>query len=208
MPRTAVAALTVLEAARVLECAPQTVRRLLQKGRLPGRKHGREWIVWLWADTDGAHRGIPSAPRTVPTTTPAALRQRLRSVGAALITVGNQTAGTHPRRGQVFLTWRTPRSLQVTLAIGRTRLPQAWAPHALGTALPFWVQERPRWRRVLPLLRRYERLRLWCHPRLLRIPEAMAVVQDELAQLEAALEVLAPEAQASSSRQASGDSHA
>jgi hypothetical protein len=129
-------------------------------------------------------------------------------VGAALITIGNQTAGTHPQRGQVFLTWRTPRSLQVTLAIGRARLPQAWAPHALGTTLPFWVQERPRWRRVLPLLRRYERLRLWCHPRLLRIPEAMAIVQDELAQLEAALEVLAPEAQASSSRQASGDSHA
>jgi excisionase family DNA binding protein len=99
MPRTAFASLTVPEAARVLGCASQTVRRLLQKGRLPGRKHGREWIVWLWADTDGAHRGIPSAPRTMPTTTPAALRQRLRSVGAALITIGNQTAGTHPQRG-------------------------------------------------------------------------------------------------------------
>jgi hypothetical protein len=125
-----------------------------------------------------------------------------------LIAVGNQTVGTHPRRGQVFLTWRTPRSLQVILAIGRARLPQAWAPHALGTALPFWVQERPRWRRVLPLLRRYERLRLWCHPRLLRIPSVIAVVQDELAQLEAVLEVLAHEVPGSSSRQASDDSHA
>ena len=206
MPRTVFAELTVPEAARVLGCASQTVRRLLQKGRLPGRKHGREWIVWFWADTDGAHRGMPSAPRTVPTTTPAALRQRLRSVGAALITIGNQTAGTHPQRGQVFLTWRTPRSLQVTLAIGRTRLPQAWAPHALGTALPFWVQERPRWRRVLPLLRRYERLRLWCHPRLLRIPDVVGVVQDELVQLEAALGALTQETLIPPSRQARSNS--
>jgi excisionase family DNA binding protein len=204
MPRTAFAELTVPEAARVLGCASQTVRRLLQKGRLPGRKHGREWIVWFWADTDGAHRGLPSAPRTVPTTTPAALRQRLRSVGAALIAVGNQTAGTLPRRGQVFLTWRTPRSLQVILAIGRAQHTQQWAPHALGAALPFWVRERSRWRRVLPLLRRYERLRLWCHPRLLRTPEVMAVVQDELTQLEAALGVLAHETQASSSLPLSG----
>jgi hypothetical protein len=139
-------------------------------------------------------------PRSAPAITPAALRQRLRSVGAALITVGNQTAGTQPRQGQMFLTWRNPRSLQVTLALGRARLPQAWAPHALGTALPFWVRERPRWHRVLPLLRRYERLRLWCHPRLLRIPAVMAVVQDELAQLEDALEVLTHEAHASSRR--------
>jgi hypothetical protein len=108
----------------------------------------------------------------------------------------------------VFLTWRTPRSLQVTLAIGRMRLTKTWAPHALGTVLPFWVQERPRWRQVLPLLRRYERLRLWCHPRLLRIPAMMAVVQDELTQMEAALEALAREAHASARRQASGDSHA
>jgi hypothetical protein len=36
----------------------------------------------------------------------------------------------------------------------------------------------------------------------------MAVVQDELAQVEAALEVLAHEVQDSSSRQASDDSHA
>jgi excisionase family DNA binding protein len=203
MPRTAFTALTVQEAARVLECAPQTVRRLLQTGRLSGHKHGREWIVW-WADMDGAYRGRPSASQTALATTPAELRQRLRSVGAALITIGNQTTGTHPRRGQVFLTWRTSRSLQVTLAIGRTRLTQEWAPHALGTTLPFWVQERPRWRRVLPLLRRYECLRLWCHPRLLRIPDVVGVVQDELGQLEAALGALAQEALLPPSRQARG----
>jgi hypothetical protein len=198
MPRTAFAALTVLEAARVLECAPQTVRRLLQ--------NGREWIVWWWADMDGAYRGRPSASHTAPAITPAVLRQRLRSVGEALITIGNQTTGTHPRRGQVFLTWRTSCSLQVTLAIGRTRLTQEWAPHALGTALPFWVQERPRWRRVLPLLRWYECLRLWCHPRLLRIPDVVGVVQDELVQLEAALGALAQEALIPPSRQARGGS--
>jgi hypothetical protein len=40
----------------------------------------------------------------------------------------------------------------------------------------------------MPLFRWYERLRMWCHPRLLRSPEVRAVVQDELTQLEAALE--------------------
>jgi excisionase family DNA binding protein len=98
MPRTAFAELTVLEAARVLGCAPQTVRRLLQQGRLPGRKHGQVWIVWWWVDTDDAPRGRPSAPCTTPATTPAALRQWLWRLGAMLIAVGNQTAGTHPRR--------------------------------------------------------------------------------------------------------------
>jgi excisionase family DNA binding protein len=128
MSRTACAELTVLEAARVLECAPQTVRRLLQQGRLPGRKHGRAWIVWWWVDTDDAPRVRSSAPRTAPTTTPAALRQWLRNLGKTLIAVGNQTAGTQPRRGQVFLTWRTPRSLQVTLTIGRVCPTLVWAP--------------------------------------------------------------------------------
>jgi excisionase family DNA binding protein len=202
MSRTVFAALTVPEAARVLGCASQTVRRLLQNGQLPGRKHGREWIVWLCADMTSTHRDTLSAPHTVPTTTPAALRQRLRIVGAALITVGNQTAGILPRRGQVFLTWRTPRSLQVILAIGRTQHTQQWAPHALGAALPFWVRERSRWRQVLPLLRRYERLRLWCHPRLLQIPDVVGVVQDELAHLEAALGALAYEASVPPSREA------
>jgi hypothetical protein len=102
--------------------------------------------------------------------------------------VGNQAAAVAPARGAVFLAWRTPHGLQVTLAIGRRRPTQGWAPHALGTALPFWIRERARWSRVLPLLRWYERLRGWCHPRLLRIPEVMTVVQDELTQLEAALE--------------------
>jgi hypothetical protein len=47
------------------------------------------------------------------------------------------------------------------------------------------------------LLRRYERLRMWCHSRLLRIPEVRAVLKDELTQLNTTLGLLAQEASTS-----------
>src|SRR5262249_59274316 len=87
-----------------------------------------------------------------------------------------------------------PRSLGVTFAIGRTHPTRGWTPIALGLEYPFWLEGRPRWRPVLPLLRRYERLRLWCATALLRIPGVSAVVLGELARLEAALEALHPPA--------------
>jgi hypothetical protein len=111
----------------------------------------------------------------------------LRQVGAQLIVVGNQAAGTPRRRGHIFLTWRTPQGLQITLAMGRQSATRGWAPHALGTDLPFWLQERSRWSRVLPLLRWYEQLRGWCHPRLLHVPGVGEVVLAELARFEASL---------------------
>jgi hypothetical protein len=56
--------------------------------------------------------------------------------------------------------------------------------------LPFWVEERTQWRRVIPLLRHYERLRHWCTPQLLRVPGTDMMVMAELARLEATLEAL------------------
>jgi excisionase family DNA binding protein len=179
--------LTVEEAAAALHVSPRTVRRLLQAGRLGGRKLGREWVVWWPKNLDEKPVTRFSRPAEEYAGSPTAIRERLRQAGDTLIMVGNQVAGTAMQRGAVFLTWRRPGSLQVTLAIGRTHPTRGWTPQALGTELPFWLQERPRWRPVLPLLRRYERLRLWSHPRLLRIPTVGAVVQNELTQLEAAL---------------------
>jgi hypothetical protein len=115
------------------------------------------------------------------------LRPKLRQAGTRLITVGNQVAGAQRQRGQVFLTWRRPRSLQIIFALGRQHPTHGWTPQALGTDLPFWFREQARWRRVLPLLRRYEQVRSWCHPRLLRIPGVGEVVRTALAHLEATL---------------------
>lgn len=99
-------------------------------------------------------------------------------------------AASVPRPGAVFLTWRAPRSLRVTFAIGRTSPLQGWAPYAVGVELPFWLTERAAWRPVLPLLRHYDQLRTWCAPRLLRVPGVRAVVLAELVRLEAALGLL------------------
>ena len=106
--------------------------------------------------------------------------------------MGNALAAPALRPGTVFLAWRAPRSLGVGFAIGRAHPTRGWTPIALGLEYPFWLEGRPRWRPVLPLLRRYERLRLWCAPALLRIPGVSAVVVGELTRLEVALEALHP----------------
>jgi excisionase family DNA binding protein len=173
----------VQEAARVLGCSARTVRRWLQTGRLAGQKRGRDWVVW----------GLPPAALVPPEApTPARVRARLRAVGARLITVGNTLAAPAPRPGTVLLAWRAPRSLRVVFAIGRTHPTRGWAPIALGLEYPFWLEGRARWQPVLPLLRRYERLRIWGTAPLLRIPGVRAVLLGELGTLEAALEALCP----------------
>jgi excisionase family DNA binding protein len=173
--------LAVHEAARVLGCSVRTARRWLQSGRLTGQKLGRDWVVW----------GLPpSSPGDVPAAerpTRALVRSRLRAVGARLIAVGNAVVAPTPRPGTVFLAWRAPRSLGVGFAIGRVHPTRGWAPIAVGLEYPFWLEGRPHWRPVLPLLRRYEQLRLWCAPALLRVPGVSAVVLGELTVLEAAL---------------------
>jgi hypothetical protein len=118
------------------------------------------------------------------------VRARLRAAGAQLIAVGNALAAPVLRPGVVFLAWRAPRSLSVIFAIGRAHPTRGWAPIAVGLDYPFWLEGRPRWRLVRPLLRRYEQLRLWCVPALLRLPGVRSVVLDELTRLEAALEAV------------------
>ena len=130
---------------------------------------------------------------------PARLRARLRTAGAQLIAVGNALAAPALRPGVVFLAWRAPRSLSVTFAIGRAHPTRGWAPIAVGLDYPFWLEGRPRWRLVRPLLRRYEQLRLWCVPALLRLPGVRSVVLDELTRLDAALEALRAETAAAPS---------
>ena len=45
---------------------------------------------------------------------------------------------------------------------------------------PLWLQECQRGRPVQSLLRQYEQLRLWYHPRLLHIPQVLEVVEIKL----------------------------
>jgi excisionase family DNA binding protein len=185
--------LSVDETAQALGCSRQTVRRLLQMGRLAGRKLGREWVIWWPAEEQT--RAVPqrrerASPRVSPAPTTAAVRARLRAVGQQLIAVGNRVAQGRRRRGALFLTWRAPQSLRVTIAMGRESPSTGWSPYALGVEVPFWLAERPRWRQVMPLLRRYERVRGWCAPQLLRIPGVSDVVLTELLRLEAAVATL------------------
>ncbi len=188
---------SVAEAAVRLSIAPHRVRRLLQGGRLPGRKLGREWAV-LWP-TDARMRGGGNADHNseqVSRETPhllTALRQQLRQVGTTLIRTGNASAQARPARGAVFLTWRRPNSLAVTFAMGRVTPTQQWAPYALGSDLPFWLKDRARWAPVIPVVRRYDRVRGWCVPRLVRLAGVAAVIVDDIARLEEALARLGTE---------------
>lgn len=173
--------LSVQEVATALGVSPRTIRYWLQTGQLPGEKVGGIWHIWgqdlcVSGLDGGGARGILQH-----------LRPRLRQAGTRLITVGNHVAGAQRQRGQVFLTWRRSQSLQIIFALGRQHPTHGWTPHVLGTELPFWLQERPQWRRVLPLLRQYEQVRSWCHPRLLRIPGVGEVVLQEIRGLETAL---------------------
>jgi hypothetical protein len=173
--------LAVQEVATGLGVAPRTVRYWLQTGQLPGEKMGGIWHIW------GRDLAVSGLKEGDTLGTPQHLRPRLRQVGARLMTVGNHMAGAQHQRSQVFLTWRRPRSLQIIFALGRQHPTHGWTPQALGTELPFWFREQAQWRRVLPLLRRYEQVRSWCHPRLLRIPGVREVVHTALAHLEATL---------------------
>jgi excisionase family DNA binding protein len=193
MPQYPASVLSVEEAAQTLRCSPQTVRRLLQTGRLGGRKIGREWVV-LWSAKTRRTRGAQQEsqePFTVQRISTAVIRQRLREVGALLIEVGNQVAQARRDRGKLFLTWRSAHSLRVTLAMGRTSPTKGWSPQAVGLDIPFWLEERPRWQQVMPFLRRYEHIRTWCAPQLLRIPGVGETVLMELQQLAVALRTLA-----------------
>jgi hypothetical protein len=136
------------------------------------------------------HRGQKSNAALQQSTT-ATIRLRLREVGTLLIAVGNYVAQARKGRGQLFLTWRTPHALRVTLAIGRESPTRGWSPRALGVELPFWLAERTHWRQVMPLLRRYEQLRSWCAPQLLRIAGVSDAVLEELSHLEAILQAMA-----------------
>jgi excisionase family DNA binding protein len=186
--------LSVDEAAQALGCSPQTVRRLLRAGRVEGRKLGREWVVWFTAETSAVRMSGHRAQKSditlqQPTTT--TIRKRLREVGTLLIAVGNHMAQARKGRGQLFLTRRTPHALRITLAIGRQSLTKGWSPYVLGVELPFWLAERTHWRQVMPLLRRYEQIRSWCAPRLLRIAGVGEAVLAELRRLETALQAMA-----------------
>jgi hypothetical protein len=197
MPQTTMRVLSVADTATVLGIAPRTVRRWLQDGLLVGQKMGRSWVVFCPAElATAATRPVGTVLPQRVQPTPTMLRQRLRQLGQRLITVGNAGAGARRARGEVFVTWRRPGRLQLTFAIGRASPTQRWAPRALGLEVPFWLTERQRWRPVQRLLRRYEQLRLWCHPRLLGIPQVLEVMEAELGQLQAAVEAFAAYAEA------------
>jgi hypothetical protein len=84
-------------------------------------------------------------------------------------------------------------SLAVTFAIGRVTPTQKWAPYALGIELPFWIAERARWTSLMPVVRRYDRVRGWCVPRLVRLAGVASVIEDEIARLDKALARLGSE---------------
>jgi hypothetical protein len=187
--------LSVTDAATVLGIAPRTVRRWLQAGYLTGQKIGASWVVLCSAEC------VSSQTRPEETVVPqnmrhtsALLRQRLRHLGGRLITVGNAVAGARRARGEIFLTWRRPGRLPIIFAIGRASPARGWAPYAVGTELPFWLTERWRWRAVHRLLKHYEQLRHWCHPRLLRLPQVGEIVEAELHRLQTAVDACAAQA--------------
>jgi excisionase family DNA binding protein len=204
MQPTTMRVLSVTEAATRLGVAPRTVRRWLQEGLLTGKKVGTAWVVLspeIQQERDGQTAG-PVLPWRAPSI-PALIRQRLRQLGTRLITVGNAMAEAHRAPGEVFLTWRRPERLQITFAIGRISPTRGWVPHALGLELPFWLKERQRWRQAQHLLRRYEQLRLWCHPQLLRLSQVQEVVEAEIHRVHSAVEVCAAQQTTPDARQTS-----
>ena len=179
--------ISVEDAAATLGVAPRTVRRWCASGRLPGQRVGTVWVVLASEENQTASHGKKTKPGALHSAQSIhAIRTRLRATGQLLIDVGNRITGAQRRPGKLFLTWQSQRGLQVTLAIGRVSPLHGWAPQALG-ALPFWMQERDRWRPVMPLVKRYETLRAWCAPQLLRIAGVGEVVLAGIAQLERAI---------------------
>jgi excisionase family DNA binding protein len=201
--------LSITEAATMLGIAPRTVRRWLHDGHLTGQKIGTSWVVLCPAARASSQTrpGETVVPQNMRRPT-AMLRQRLRHLGGRLITVGNAVAGARRARGAVFLTWRRPGRLPITFAIGRTTQTSGWAPYAVGTELPFWLKERQQWRPVQRLLRRYEQLRSWCHPRLLCLPQVVEMVEAELHRLQAAVEAYAVQATTQRARGTERGDHA
>jgi len=118
------------------------------------------------------------------------VHRRLRTVVTRLIIVGHHLAQARPQPGKLWRTWRAPQSLRMPLAIGRVSLTQGEAPYALGVEIPFWLIDRIHWHWVVPLLRRYDALRVCCAPWLLRLPGVGAAVQAALARLERAVSAL------------------
>ena len=186
MPPPTIRMLSVEEAATVLGLTSRTVRRWLQNGDLVGKKIGTTWVLLMPEE-----RATCQTPTALPK-----VRTRLRQLGGQLIAVGNTTAGAQQKRGAVFVTWRRPGSLHIIFAMGRTTPTRGWAPYTVGTELPFWLTERRQWRPVQRLLKQYEQLRHWCHPRLLRLPQVVEIVEAELHQLQAAVDACAAQAAA------------
>jgi excisionase family DNA binding protein len=197
MPPAIMRVLSVKEAAAVLGVAPRTVRRWLQDEHLVGQKIGTTWVVLVPEDRARrkTHRHCARLTRQTPTALPR-IRTRLRQLGSQLIAVGNTTARAQQKRGTVFVTWRRPGSLHIIFALGRITPTRGWAPYAVGTELPFWLTERRQWRAVQRLLKQYEQLRHWCHPRLLRLPQVVEIVEAELHRLQAAVDACAAQAAA------------
>jgi excisionase family DNA binding protein len=195
MPPTTIRLLSVEEAATVLGVASRTVRRWLQDGDLVGKKIGTTWVVLVAEERapGQTHRHGMRLTRQAPTALPM-IRTRLRQLGHQLIAIGNTTAGAQQKRGEVFLTWRRPGGLQIMFAMGRSTPTRGWAPYTVGVDLPFWLKERRQWRPVQRLLKHYEQIRHWCHPRLLRLPQVVAIVEAELCRLQAAVDACTAQA--------------
>ena len=183
--------LSVEEVATTLGVSGRTVRRWCACGHLDAQLVGTVWVVWGALEDSSSEYGRGSKYSERPLRLGLqAMRKRLRETGQRLIDTGNVVAGAQRRPGKLFLTWQSQRGLQVTFAIGRLSPLHGWAPHALGTMLPFWIEERAQWQRVMPLLKYYERIRMWCVPRFLRIAGVSALVLEEITQLETAIATL------------------
>ena len=66
--------LTVEQAAELLQLRAETVRRLLSKGELPGRKIGRKWRIPEQATSHSSAARPPPAASTSPSGAPSLSR--------------------------------------------------------------------------------------------------------------------------------------